>query len=143
MPEEELRRIADRAGFDGRLQDLHRLGFTDRHRQLHLPLEGAVAIARAFAAAEPQTVLLYIEDHEEELRARGYAPGERYTHDLLRQYQPGYALARQWAAIERETEMLQKEIGRLRTLVSQAAYQLRDAGQESRARRLLRALDGR
>ena len=38
--------------------------------------------------------------------------------------------------------MLQKEIGRLRTLVTQAAYQLRDVGQDSRARRLLRGLDG-
>lgn len=88
MPEEELRRIADRAGFEGRLQDLHRLGFVDRRRQVHRPLEGAVAIARAFAAAQPESVLTYIEDDEEGLRARGYGPGERYAHDLVREYQP-------------------------------------------------------
>jgi hypothetical protein len=38
--------------------------------------------------------------------------------------------------------MLQKEIGRLRGLVTQAAYQLTACGDESAGRRLLRALDG-
>jgi hypothetical protein len=143
MPEDELQRIADRAGIDARLTDLHLLGFCDRANQIHLPFEAAVAIARAFAAAEPETVLMDIDAHEERLRSEGYAPGSRYKHDLMRQYKPAWAVARQWAGLERESEMLQKEIGRLRGLVSQAAYKLQSVGQEREGARLLRALDGR
>ena len=44
--------------------------------------------------------------------------------------------------LEHQTEILRKEIGRLRGLVSQAAYELRVAGKEQKARRLLRAVDG-
>jgi len=84
-----------------------------------------------------------VEDSEERYRAEGYAPGQRYMHDLLRGRQPAWALARQWAGTDREVEMLQKEIGRLRGLVSQAAYELKASGKEHRARRLLRAVDGR
>src|SRR4051794_4119795 len=98
---------------------------------------GAELIARAFAAAEPEAVLMYIGDYEQELKVRGSAPGERYLHDLLRQYQPGWALARQWAGFEREVEELRQELARLRGLVSMAAYDLKAAGSESKARRLL------
>jgi hypothetical protein len=38
--------------------------------------------------------------------------------------------------------MLRKEIARLRTLISGAAHDLDSAGQERKANRLLRALDG-
>jgi hypothetical protein len=107
-----------------------------------LPLEGAERLARAFADAEPENVLMYIEDREEELKRRGYIPGDRYLHDLLSQYQPGWALVRQWAGFEREVEELQKEIARLRSLVSRAASELREVGAEAKGRRLLRALDG-
>ena len=91
----------------------------------------------------PDSRFMYINDHEEELKLRGNVPGDRYLHDLLRQYQPGWALARQWAGFEREVEELQKEIARLRGLVSRAVYELKDAGAEDKSRRLLRALDGR
>jgi hypothetical protein len=39
--------------------------------------------------------------------------------------------------------MLRKEISRLRGLISTAAYDLKSAGQERKASRLLRALEGR
>jgi hypothetical protein len=70
-------------------------------------------------------------------------PGQRYLHDVLRQYLPGFAVARQWAGIEQEVEQLNKEIARLRGLVSQAAYELKALGAERKHRQLLRALDGR
>jgi hypothetical protein len=108
---------------------------------VHLPLHGAERLARAFAAAEPENVLMYIDDREEELRRRGDVPGVRYLHEVLRQYQPGWALARQWAGFS-AVEELQKEIARLRSLVSRAAYELKNAGAEDKSRRLLRALDG-
>jgi hypothetical protein len=71
---------------------------------VHLPLEGAKRLARAFAAAEPGNVLMCIRGQEEELMLGGNVPGDRYLHDLIRQYQPGWALARQWAGFEREVE---------------------------------------
>ena len=100
-------------------------------------------VAKAFAAAEPQTVVAYLDDQQEELRIKGNQPGERFFHDYLRQLSPGYALARQWAGLEQEAEMLRKEIARLRSLVSQAAFDLRDAGKDRQSRALLRAMEGR
>jgi hypothetical protein len=143
MREDEVQRIVDRAGLNEPPAELHPLGFVDRHGEVHLPLEGAERLARAFAASEPENVLMYIDDHEEELRRRGNVPGDRYLHDLLRQYQPGWALARQWAGFDVAVEELQKEIGRLRSLISRAAYEFKDVGAEDKGRRLLRALDGR
>lgn len=143
MSESELQRILDRAGLATEPSELHALAYTDRLGYVHLPLEATVAVARAFAAAEPQTVVGYLDDQEEELRLRGNQPGERWWHEYLRERSPGFALARQWAGLEQEAEMLRKEIGRLRTLVSSAAYDLKGAGQERKGQRLLRALEGR
>lgn len=143
MSEAELQRIMDRAGLDGQPARLHPLAFRDRRGIVHLPLEAAVSVARAFAAAEPQTVVAYLDDTEEEFRLRGNSPGERWWHDYLREKAPGFALARQWAGLEQEAELLRREIGRLRSLVASAVYELKRSGHESSARRLLRALEGR
>jgi len=143
MSESEIQRILDRAGLSTAPSELHPLAYTDRHGDIHLPLDAAVALARAFAAAEPQTVIGYLDDQEEELRPRGYQPGERWWHEYLRERAPGFAVARQWAGLEQEAEMLRKEIARLRTLVSTAAYDLKAAGQERKGQRRLRALEGR
>jgi hypothetical protein len=143
MPEDELQRIMDRAGVEGRPQDLHSLGFRDREGWVHLPFAASVSLARAFAAAEPETVLMHIANYEESLRAGGHAPGEHHRHVRLIDNQPALAVARQWAGLEQQTEMLRKEIGRLRGLVSQAAYELEAVGKDQPARRLLRAVDGR
>jgi hypothetical protein len=142
MPEAEVERIMRRAGIEGEATALHHLAFRNRHGDVEVPLDGAETLARAFAAAEPETVLMYLDDQESALKHRGYRPGDRYVHDLLRQYMPGWAVARQWAGFDQEVEQLRKEIGRLRGLVSQAAYDLRAAGADTRSRRLLRALDG-
>lgn len=143
MPEAEIGRIADRAGLNEEAVDLHALAFCDRDGNVHLPIEAAEAVARAFAAAEPETVLMSIEDDVEQLKTRGYAPGERFSHDYLREKSPGYALARQWAGHEQEVEQLQQEIGRLRRLVSMAEHDLRAAGKELEAAKLRRAVEGR
>lgn len=142
MPVEEVERIMRRAGLEGDPVGLHPLAFEDRLGDVHVPFEGTEALARAFAAAEPENVLMAIRDHEEELRIRGNQPGQRYVHDLLRQYLPGWAIARQWAGFDKEIEEMQKEIGRLRGLVSSAAYDLKALGADAKARKLLRALEG-
>lgn len=83
-------------------QDLHTAGFVDRFSEAHLQLQGPEGLARAFAGAEPATVTMYIDDTEQEYLAGGYKPGDRWLHDLLREKQAGFALARQWAGHEQE-----------------------------------------
>jgi hypothetical protein len=141
MQLESVERIGERAGMTGPMTDLHPAAFVDRFGTLCLPFEGVEKLARAFAAAEPETVLLYIEDQEAVYKARGYEPGERFWHDYLREKAGGYALAGQWAGHEQELERLHKELDRLRSLISTAAYDLERAG-PPRAGRLRRALRG-
>lgn len=136
MRESELQRILTEPS------RLHPLGYVDRIGDVNLPLDAMVSIAKAFAAAEPQTVVQFLDDREEELRVKGNRPGDRWYHDYLRELSPGYALARQWAGLEQEAELLRKEISRLRSLVSRAAWDLKEAGKEHKARALSRALDG-
>jgi hypothetical protein len=62
MPEDELERLMVRANLPGRPTDLHALAFKDRLGEVHVPLEGVVALARAFAAADAENVLMYIQD---------------------------------------------------------------------------------
>ena len=143
LPEEELQRLIDRAGLDVAPDEIHGLAYTDRIGTVRAPLEAMVGLAKAFAAAEPHTVVAYLNDREEELRLKGNQPGDRWYHDYLRELSPGYALARQWAGLAEESEILRKEIARLRGLLSTAAYDLRHAGEERKGNRLIRAIEGR
>jgi len=138
----ELRQIARLAGLPQELEKLHEAAYVDRDGTMHLPVEVAEQLAHAYAAAEPEIVLMYIEDQESEYKAKGYDPGTRYYHDLLREKMPGFALARYWAGHEEEVAQLRAEIERLRTLVRSAAGALEKAGQERDGWRLRRALDG-
>jgi hypothetical protein len=88
-------------------------------------------------------VLMYIEDEENECRARGYEPGERFYHDWLREKTPGFALARYWAGHEEEVVFLRKEIERLRKVIDSAADALVKAGAEQEGWRVRRAKNGR
>jgi hypothetical protein len=143
MEAAELREIARLAGLPPNLEDMHPAAYIDRSGQMHLPLEVAEKLAHTYASAEPEMVLMYIEDRESEYKARGYVPGERYYHDELRRHMPGFALTRYWAGHEEEVALLRKEIERLRGLVESTADELRRAGHEREGWRLRRALDGR
>lgn len=143
MEATEVREIARRAGLPQDLEKLHPVAYVDRSGCMHLPVQLAEELSRAFAAAEPQTVLMYIEDLENEFKARGYEPGERFWHDELRRSMPGFALARYWAGHEEEITLLRSELDRLRMLVRSAADTLQKAGKEREGSRLRRALDGR
>lgn len=65
MSEDELQRIFDRAGLEMEPAALHVFGYCDRVGHVHLPLDAMLTVAKAFAAAEPQTVLVYLDDQEE------------------------------------------------------------------------------
>jgi hypothetical protein len=142
IAETELERICDRAGVSPAPRALHPLAFRDRRGSVHLPLDAMAKLARAFAAAEPTTVIAYLDDQEDELRLRGNAPGERWCHGYLRELSPGFALARRWAGIASEVGALRAEIARLRMLLASAAALLESGGAPRSARRLMRALDG-
>lgn len=140
MMAEELREVARLAGLLPNVEALHEAAYVDRGGEMHLPPEAAEKLAHAYAAAEPEGVLMYIEDEESELKAKGYEPGKRYHHDRLREETPGFALARYWAGHEREVAQLRGEIERMRKLVGSAADVLEKAGQEREGWRLRRAL---
>jgi hypothetical protein len=142
MEADELREVARLAGLLPNIEALHEAAYVDRGGEMHLPVEVAEKLAHAYAVAEPEIVLMYIEDEESGLKAKGYEPGQRYYHDILREQTPGFALARYWAGHEREVAQLRGEIERMRELVKSAAVVLEKAGQEREGWRLRRALDG-
>ncbi len=108
-----------------------------------MSLVGGEKLARAFAAAEPNSVTLDIEAEEEKLLAQGYGPGDRFWHDYLRKKRPAFALARQWAGTEHELARLNKEIVRLQNLLGMAVSDLRTAGSVREANRLERMIVGK
>lgn len=137
-----LREIARLAGLPQNLEDMHEAAYVDRYGEMHLPVGLAERLAHAYASAEPEMVLMSIEDDENELKAKGYEPGERFWHDYLREKMPGFALARYWAGHEEEIAQLRAEIERMRSLVLSAAELLEKAGQDREGWRLKRALRG-
>jgi hypothetical protein len=89
----ELREIARLAGLPETLEDLHPAAYVDRHGSMHLPPSLAERLVHAFARAHPETVVMFIEAEENEYKARGFDPGERFWHDYLRTKMPGFAIA--------------------------------------------------
>lgn len=137
----ETTRIEERFDLES-LHDIHLAAFVDRQGHLNLPFPAAEQVAKAMAEKEPQSVLLYIQREEEELLASGYEPGHRSAHEVLRQWQPAFALARQWAGLRSEAELLTKEVERLRRVVEIGVQLLKESGAESEAKRLERSLYG-
>ena len=138
---ERAQRLWRRAGLEGS-PDQHPLAYTDRGGRLHLPYETAFQFAQAFAAAEPEPCIHYIQEWEDRLRAEGYEPGRRVSHHVLRSIRPAHALVREWAHAG-ELGLLREENQRLRQVLGQALEALRRAGDERSATRLDRALHGR
>lgn len=139
----ELRQLARLAGLPEQLEKLSDEVYVDRFGEMHLPVAVAEQLAHAYAAAEPEIVLLYIEDEESEYKAKGYDPGTRHYHQMLREKTPGFALARYWAGHEAEVAQLRAEVERLRRAVRAIADELEKSGHEREGWRLRRALDGR
>ena len=121
---------------------MHSLACTDRGGQLHLPYETAFQFAQAFAAAEPEPCIHYIQEWEDRLRAEGYEPGCRVSHSVLRIMRTAHALVREWTQAG-ELGLLREENQRLRQVLGHAFEALRRAGNEQAANRLDHALHGR
>ena len=80
--------------------------------------------------------MTHIEDEEREYKAKGYEPGDSFSHSYLREKTPGFALARYWAGHEEEVAEPRAEIERLRALVSSAAEILEKSRKEPEGWRL-------
>lgn len=134
-------RLWHRANLGGTPLAHHPANFADRHGTWQLTFHTAEAAARGFAAAEPDLVDLYLRGWEEKLRAEGFSLGNRHSHDLLREWAPSLALARSWSQ-EAQGAAAEREVQRLRELVTSASMTLRRLGHDAEAARLTRALGG-
>ncbi|GAB3556255.1 hypothetical protein [Spelaeicoccus albus] len=131
-----------RGGVEGTPLEDDPANYQDRGGVWHLSFRSALKAARAFAAADPEMVDLYLRGWEEELKAEGFEPGGRHSHDLLRKWAPSHALVRAWSQVPRGVAA-EMEIERLRALVSTAVRYLYEAGEDSKAGRIERGLHGR
>ncbi len=118
---DSLQHIADRARVDEGVTRLAPHAFVDRRGKLHLPFAAVEQLARLFAAAEPETVGLYIDGCEESSFARAGAVHADFDRDwYLTEEKPGWELARQWTGSKQQVSALERENRRLRGLVELA-----------------------
>lgn len=85
---EPLLRVAVRARLKPSLDAIDPPAFVDRDAKVQMTFDGAEKLAMAIAAAEPDSVTMWVVEAEEEYKARGYAAGERYWHEHLRKQRP-------------------------------------------------------
>lgn len=135
-------RYWDRSGLTGTPLEYDPVNYRDRHGTWVLSYATALKAAQSFAAAEPELVDLYLRGIEEELKAEGFEPGRRFSHELLCRWSPSHALVRAWSQEPRGTAA-ENEITRLRAVVSQAVRFLREAGEARKADQIERGLHGR
>ena len=136
-----LERVAQRAGVD---VPTHPLGYRDRHGEYHLPFECALGLARAFAAAEPNTVLAHVEIEERRYETEMHEPGNSNLLRLVNRWRASWALMRQWAGHDAAIAAREREIKHLRELLSRTVWELRGPTVDPArvADRLARALKG-
>lgn len=137
-----IERICALAGIEvADLPDRH-LSYLDRHGRLHLTFGAALHLARAFAAAEPGTVLLHIDTDERTYVTKASEPFNSYLVPLVEQWRAGWALVRQWAGTDAQVARKDKEIDRLRQVIGRTIWDLRSAGHDDLAAKVERRLHG-
>jgi hypothetical protein len=134
-------RVCDRAGLAA-LPDKHHVVYTDRTGQVVAPWQSVLALARAFAASEPHTVLRHVEEEERQLDIASRDPAMGHLLDYLERCRPAFALCRSWAGFDQALREKDGEINRLRTIISRIIADLRYGGHEDEARRAERLLTG-
>jgi hypothetical protein len=132
-----IQRIADRSGIS---IPESTYSYTDRWGILHLPFDLAMEVAKTFAANEPETVLLHVDVEERELEVEAHEVGNANLVPLLEQRRAVWALVRQWAGFDEAVASREREIERLRRVVSDAVYMLKRHGLDDDVRRLERKL---
>jgi len=114
--------------------------YVDRFGTVHVPFAEAVALAKAFCAAEPAPVLVDAEATERKWSVEASRPGGEYLVKLLNEYRAVWALIRQWTGHDPAVAQREAHIQRLERLVWDAIYALQKAGLDSESHRLRRAL---
>ena len=132
-----LDRVLQRAKFEMPIQQP---AYEDRQGRLRLPFDGAVMLARAFAAAEPQTVLLEVDTSQQRYEMEARELGNSYLVPLVQRWRAGWALCRQWAGFDEGLAERDREIERLRRVIVDLGYELRRSGQDVLAAKLDRKL---
>jgi hypothetical protein len=135
---EALARVRKRANFDPKKNS--ELAYNDRLGEVHIPYIEALDLAKAFCAAEPNTILLNIESTEREWVQKASKPGGEYMVPLLNEYRASWAIIRQWTGYDAAIAQKEAQIQRLERLVYDAIYALQKAGLDDAASRLRRAL---
>jgi hypothetical protein len=139
--QEALERVANRA--QAAIPDSPYV-FVDRFGTTHLPFEIAVALAQAFAAAEPESVLLAVDTQQRKYETEAREPGSAFLVPLVNEWRASWALVRQWAGHDQALAAKDAETKRLRELIERAAWDLRRDGADPErvANKMLRALAG-
>ncbi|HEV8242923.1 MAG TPA: hypothetical protein VGV60_11180 [Candidatus Polarisedimenticolia bacterium] len=161
------RRVIAKTDLDPDPFALDPLAYTDRHGVFHLSLSGAIKLAQGFAAAESGLVALHVNAAQKKWTEE--ARKDDITLELFRKWRVGWALALEWAKtaseersratpldqirerVETNLNLLwtrlaeidnyrAEEIRTLRTLVEQAAVDLRSLGAVEKAEFLLKAI---
>lgn len=135
-----LTRVKDRARLDSTKHSP--VTYVARDGKIHAPFDEALELARAFCAAEPNTVLVGVESTEREWSEKAGRPGGEYMVGLLNDYRAAWAIIRQWTGLDPAIAAREAQIQRLERLVWDAVYALQKAGLDAEARRLRRALGG-
>lgn len=139
--EEAIERVAARAGIE---VPVTVRPVSTRNGTRYRAFADALNLAQAFAAAEPQTVLLEVEAAEREWETRAREPGGRYLISLVNEHRAEWALVRQWAGMDKAVARREQEIKGLRELLVRVMWDLRSPGVDplSVAARIERSLVG-
>ena len=141
-PTDSLNRIAQRAAYRWPYSTIP---YTDRFGIRHYPWNISLGLAKAFAVAEPNTVLLHIEVDERKWEIETREAGGSHILPMLEHYRASWAIIREWTGINADHARLEVEIKRLRQLIDRVIWMLRTGNPHSEhvANWLSRSIKGR
>ena len=101
-PPDVIERVCARSGVerDALPDDLH--SFVDRAGTQHLSFGAALHLAKAFAAMEPDIVLLNVDTAERKYVVAASEPAHGYLVPLVERWRAGWAIVRQWAGTDEQ-----------------------------------------
>jgi hypothetical protein len=134
-----LERVSTRAGVG---LEMKAPAFVDRDGEVHHPFENAVTLAQAFAACEPETVLLTVDALQRQNEYEAREPGNAHLVPLIQRWKAGWALCRQWAGFDQALAERDREIERLRRILYDIEYELQRMDRDDLVGKLERKLKG-